>query len=91
MAAGATFTESGGGTDWGYEQKGQKLEKLILSSIQVLMISTSFLHPFFSGRLSVSQSICPWTICRKMPCNPPSLHMAQQSLHVVGVLNGLLL
>ena len=103
MAAGATFTESGGGRDWGYEQIGQKLEKLILSSIQVLMISTSLFCiassscllmiycPFFSGRLSVSQSICPWTICRKMPCNPPSLLMAQQSLHVVGVLNGLLL
>ena len=40
MAAGATFTESGGGRDWGYEQIGQKLEKLILSFIQVLMIST---------------------------------------------------
>lgn len=32
MAAGATFTESGGGRDWGYEQIGQKLEQLILSS-----------------------------------------------------------
>ena len=103
MAAGATFTESGGGRDWGDEQISQKLEQLILSSIQLLMISTSLLHcfislliiydPFFSGRISVSQNICPctWTICRKMLCNPPSSLMAPQSLHVVGVLNGLLL